>query len=375
MSTNPRARAWIEIRAAALTANYERIRAQVGPGAGVLPMVKAEAYGLGALEVVRRLEPRAPWGYGVATAEEGLRLRAAGVRRPVVVFSPAPTGSLEAGVRAGLVFSVGSRRAAREIAECSERTGRVTELHLEVDTGMGRSGVDWRRGREWLERFQRALGSGARWSGLYTHLHSAETDPASVRTQLDRFAGWAERVPAGARVVCHALNSAGVFRSPERALDLVRPGIFLYGGACGPGAPAPEPVIRLRARVVDVREVPPGTTVGYGATYRARSRERWATLAIGYGDGLPRALGGCGHALVSGRRVPIVGRISMDVTVVNITGLGGVGVGDIATLIGDDGLARITLDEVAGRAGTISYEVLTGLTGRVPRVWDDVDDG
>ena len=123
--------------------------------------------------------------------------------------------------------------------------------------------------------------------------------------------------------------------------------------------------------VVHVRDVPEGTTCGYGATYTSRGPERWATLSIGYGDGLPRALGNRGHALLGGRRVPIVGRVSMDVTVVNIGAAGGVGVGDVATLIGRDGAEEITVDEVAALAGTISYEVLTGLTRRLPRIWSD----
>ena len=155
----------------------------------------------------------------------------------------------------------------------------------------------------------------------------------------------------------------------------MRPGIFLYGGEIGEGQPRPIPVVSLRARVVHTRDAAPGTTLGYGATYRARGAERWATLSIGYGDGLPRVLGNGGQAIVRGRIVPIIGRISMDVTVVDITGVAGVGLGDIATLIGSDGDHTISLDDVASRAGTISYEILTGLTQRLPRVWKDAAGG
>jgi len=177
--------------------------------------------------------------------------------------------------------------------------------------------------------------------------------------------------PAG--LMIHVLNSAGSFRTPEYAAVAVRPGIFLYGGEIGPGQPVPEPVVSVHARVVHISEAVVGATLGYGATYTATGPERWATLSIGYGDGLPRALGNCGSALLGGVRTPIVGRISMDLTVVDITHVLGVGVGDVATLLGADGQEVITVDDVAGLAGTISYEVLTGLTRRLPRMWMGLD--
>lgn len=167
----------------------------------------------------------------------------------------------------------------------------------------------------------------------------------------------------------HACNAAAAMRHPGYGADAIRPGIFLYGGGIGAGQAAPEEVVQVRARVTLVRNVPEGTTVGYGATYRSSGAERWATLGIGYGDGFPRVLGNRGSVLLSGRKVPIVGRISMDMTVVDITGHDGVEVGDAATLIGRDGESAITLDEVADLAGTISYEILTGFTVRMPRVW------
>jgi alanine racemase len=154
-------------------------------------------------------------------------------------------------------------------------------------------------------------------------------------------------------------------------MDLVRPGIFLYGGRAGADAD-PHPVASVRARVARVADAPPGATVGYGATYRARRPERWATLAIGYGDGVRRALAaGGGEALLHGRRVPIIGRISMDVTVVDVTEVPGVAEGDVATLLGRDADEEIRVDQLAARVGTISYEILTGLGPRLPRVYRD----
>ena len=181
-------------------------------------------------------------------------------------------------------------------------------------------------------------------------------------------------LPDGSDFMVHVCNSAGALRCPEFAADAVRLGIFVYGGRAGDDLPDPEPVASVFARVTFVRDAPSGTTVGYGATYTAERDERWAALGIGYGDGLPRSLGDRGHALICGVRVPMIGRISMDATVVDITGIANVRVGDVAVLIGSDGDATILLDEVADQAGTIGYEVLTGLTPRLPRIWID-DDG
>ncbi len=373
-----KARAWVQVRADALCRNYLRIREAVGPHVRVMPMVKADAYGLGVEKAVACLEGLDPWGFGVATVQEGIQLRDSGVTRPIVVCSPAPSGELETAVEADLQLSVSNLASLSEIADASRRVGRVTSVHVDVDTGMGRSGFDWRRAAVWLPEIAREdarQDRSVRWVGCYTHLHSADEDPASVIEQEERLSSVLDHlddVPAD--LMIHVLNSAGIFRSPGRAKALVRPGIFLYGGSIGAGQPAPEAVASIHARVVHTRDVEPGTTLGYGATHTSQSSERWATLAIGYGDGLPRALGNCGSALIHGRRAPVIGRISMDVTVVDITGVPEVVEGAVATLLGSDGDEAVTVDDMAGLAGTISYEVLTGLTPRLPRVWTGKDE-
>lgn len=373
MSTNPRARAWVQVRGDALLENYARIRGALDPAVRVLPMVKAEAYGLGASEVIARLDPLEPWGWGVATVGEGMTLRRAGVERPVVVCSPVPPDEIEAAVLHDLQLSVSSLTALHRVADTARAAGRIASVHVDVDTGMGRSGFDWRDAAHWLPEVSAGF-DGVRWVGCHTHLHSADEDAASVAEQWRRLREVLDRVaPVPDDLMVHVLNSAGVFRSPSYATALVRPGIFLYGGHIGKGQPEPEPVVSVHARVVHTRDVPAGTTLGYGATYTARRPERWATLSIGYGDGLPRSLGNRGHAIVAGVRVPMIGRISMDVTVVDITGLSTVEDGAVATLLGRQEDERITLDEFAERAGTISYEILTGLTCRLPRVWSDRD--
>ena len=233
---------------------------------------------------------------------------------------------------------------------------------------------------DWLPALTEAAGP-VEWAGAYTHLHSADADDAetaeaTIAVQWERLAGLRSRLgDALGSPLLHVLNSAGVFRRPALGNAIVRPGIYLYGGRIGAGQPEPEAVVSLHARVVHVRDALEGTTVGYGSTYVAQGDERWATLSIGYGDGLPRTLSNRGHALLRGIRVPIIGRISMDVTVVDITGVPEVEEGDEATLIGSQGAEAISLDDVADLADTISYEILTGLTPRLPRVWSDEKEG
>lgn len=364
----------------ALRRNLRRIAETVGPSSAILPMVKADAYGVGMRRVVECLEGERLWGFGVATVAEGMTLRDAGFAGRILVCSPAPLGETADAVTADLDLSISSLRALDAVVEAAAEQDRIPRLHVDVDTGMGRSGFDWRRADEWLPALREAAGTVS-WVGSYTHLHSADSDvasdaEASIDTQWERFDAVGKRLESevGSSLV-HILNSAGIFRRPALGNALVRPGIYLYGGRIGKGQPEPEPVVSVHARVVHVRDAPDGTALGYGSTHVSKGDERWATLSIGYGDGLPRALGNRGCALVRGARVPIIGRISMDVTVVDITGVPAVEEGDAATLIGTQGAEAISLDEVASLAGTISYEILTGLTPRLPRVWSDVEEG
>jgi len=371
MSNDLRERAWVEVNLDAVRANYETVRRHVGAERSVLPMVKADAYGLGAARVVRALEPLEPWGYGVATAMEGAALRELGVRRPVHVFTPLTPGAVETAARARLVASVSSVAGLEAWAGAAERHGPL-EFHVEVDTGMGRAGFDWRDTSEWAAAVHARTGARLRWTGVFTHFHSADAaDAMGVASQWRRFQDALAQLPVPLEDLCvHACNSAASLRWPEYGADAVRPGIFLYGGAAAPGVAGvarPRAVAAVRARLVQVRRVPPGSTVGYGATYQARGWERWGTVAIGYGDGLPRTLANRGSALLRGRRIPVVGRISMDMTVVDMADLEAEP-GEIVTFVGREGDAEITVDEVAERAGTISYEILTGLTTRLPRV-------
>ncbi len=365
----------MDVRGGALLRNLQRIREAVGPDAALIPMVKADAYGLGMPQAVRALRPAKPWGWGVATVEEGALLREMEPERPILVVAPVAPDSVPAGVAARLSFGISDVSFLSRVAREAERQDRDVAVHLEVDTGMGRAGFDWRTVREWGPRVAELMGGRVRCEGAFTHFHSADLEGAeSVKVQAERFGDAVSALPKGAgAAMLHLCNSAAALRTPELAQGGVRPGIFLYGGRPGEGLPEPEEVLAVRARITLVRQVPPGTTVGYGATYRAGGWERWATVAIGYGDGIRRALSNRGEALVAGRRVPIVGRISMDMTVVEITDVPGIEPGDTVTFLGSDGGETITLEEMARHLGTNNYEVLTGFTPRLPRVWQDAE--
>jgi alanine racemase len=372
MSNGPLSRAWVEVRLDDLRANFDAVRGVVGRGHAVIPMVKADGYGLGAERVVWALEPLDPWGFGVATADEGAALRRNGVRRPILVCCPLPPAAMETAAEHGLIATISDTASLERWLRAAG--GRPLEFHVDVDTGMGRSGFDWRESAEWGQQVRAIAEGGLHWSGAYTHFHSAdEQDPDSTQRQWKRFQDAVAQFPVSREdLMLHVSNSAASIRWPELAADAVRPGIFLYGGrAVERGVPAlarPRGVASVRARIVRILDAPPGSTVGYGATHRSAGWERWATLSIGYGDGLPRALGNVGEAVVRGRRVRMVGRISMDMTVVDISAVPDAEVGDVATILGRDHDEEITVDEVAERAGTISYEILTRLTARLPRV-------
>jgi alanine racemase len=349
------------------------VLAATGPGVGLIPMVKADAYGLGAVPVVEALASGLGqgelWGVGVATIPEGRALRGAGWGGRILVFTPVPDAEIRLAAESALTLCLSSVDAVRRLSDVAVRGGRELPFHIEVDTGMGRAGLPWHEAGDWAVRVREAA-RGVRWEGLYTHFHSAdEPDLRATDEQWTRFRDTLSRLPSGLRegLLLHVANSAAALRRRGFGCELVRPGIFLYGGAAGPDA-IPNPVVSLRSRVVLARDVEPGTVLGYGATYVARRRERWGTLSIGYGDGVPRALAtGGGMVVIRGRRVPIIGRISMDLTVVDLTDVPEADAGDVATIIGQEGEEAISLDEVATRCGTISYEILTGLSPRLPR--------
>jgi alanine racemase len=355
MTTDGTARAWVDVDLAALVRNARTVAAR--SGSRLLPMVKANGYGLGAVPVARALEALDPWGFGVATPAEGAELRAAGIARPVVVFTPFQPAWRDACLAAGLTPAIGDLAALAAWRE----TGRP--FHLEIDTGMGRAGLRW-DDHAALDAVADALRGGAACEALFTHFHSADTDDTATDLQWLRFQELLRALPGRPGLV-HVANSAAALRGPRFGADLVRPGIFLYGGHA---REAPEPVAALRARVVAVRRLAAGDAVSYGATFRARAPRTIATLAVGYADGVHRALSNRGRAEHAGRLVRIAGRVTMDMTMLDV-GRRRVAPGDVVTVWG----GAVTLDAQAAAARTISYELLTSLGRRLERRYSGGD--
>ena len=343
------ARAWAEISLDALVANARTVAGV--SGTRLLPMVKANGYGLGAPMVARALEAVDPWGFGVATVEEGTSLRAAGIIRPILVFAPLTPRLIPRYLAQDLRPAISDPQSL----DAWIGTGN-SPFHVEIDTGMSRTGFRWNDDATWQNRLRSAAG----FEGIFTHFHSAETDPASVEVQWGRLRQVVGLL-SGKGTLVHAANSAAALRGRAYAGDLVRPGIFLYGG--GAGGPVPEPVVKLRTRVVATRRINPGDTVSYGATWTAPGETLIATLGIGYADGVPRSLGNSGIVELGGKVAPVVGRVTMDYTMVACEGPSAVG--DIATIYG----GLVSLDQQAERAGTISYELLTSIGARLPRYY------
>jgi alanine racemase len=358
-------RAWVEIDLGALLRNGARVAEHTG--SRLLPMVKADAYGLGAVRVACALEELDPWGFGVATVLEGDELRRAGVERPIIIFTPVLPDEFDAVRRARLTPALGDAESIR----LWHPTG--LPWHLAIDTGMNRAGVPWRE----VGALRDAL-AGACPQGVFTHFHSAERGDGSRADQEQRFESALAALPVQPEMV-HAENSpAAAHRgsAKHRRWSVARPGVFLYGVGFGESAELqPEPVVAVRARVVDLRTLAAGDTVSYGATFRAERRTRIATLAIGYADGYRRAFSNRATVLVRGRRAPVAGNVTMDMTMLDVTDLE-CEVGDVATLIGRDGEELLTVNEVADAGGMSPYELLTGLRARLSRRYlsDGPDD-
>ncbi len=347
----------IEIDLSAVTRNARSLAHR--SGTRLMPMVKADAYGMGVGPVVRALDKLDPWGFGVATVAEGEELRALGVRRPVIVFTPLLESELAAAAAARLTPALGSPAT---IAAWQSHGG---PWHLAIDTGMARAGVPWRE----IAALRDVVAKSAP-EGVFTHFHSAELDDGSMQEQDRRFED-ALAALGLATVFTHTDNSAAVLRRGRSGRSAVRPGIFLYGGATVAGAPIePDPVAHLRAPVVDLRGCEAGDTVSYGATFRAAGLMRVATLACGYADGYPRNVGQDGRpgatVILRGRRVSIVGRVTMDMIMVDVTGIE-CALGETVTLIGRDGDDVVTVAQVGQSAGITPYEVLVGMNSRSPR--------
>lgn len=346
-------RAWVDVDLGALQRNAVAMARNAR--VPLLPMIKADAYGIGAVAAAGALRSVGVWGFGVAAVAEGEALRAAGVRERILVFSPVLPDEFDDMRRLEITPTLGDPSS---IARWTEGGGA---WHLSIDTGMNRAGVPWRRIGDVLDVVRQHPPEGA-----FTHFHSAECNDGSLAQQEERFRNAIAALPVRPQYL-HAENSPAIERRTPSPWNLARPGVFLYGVGGGGGALVrPEPVAHFRARVVDVRDVPQGEGVSYNTTWIARRDSRIATIAAGYADGFRRVLSNRGVALVGGRRVSVAGNVTMDMTMLDVTDVP-CAVGDIATLIGRDGDESLDVQEVAHIAEMSPYEMLVGLKLRVPR--------
>lgn len=364
--------AWAEIDLGAIAHNIRAIAAALRKPARVMAVVKADAYGHGAPHVARAAVDAGAASLGVATTDEGVQLRRAGIGVPILLLGSTPAEDAEIAVGHDLSVTVFDIQVARALSRAAGRAGRPAKIHLKIDTGMGRIGIAPAEAVA-LAGEARAL-SGVVLEGCFTHFAAADdADLASARAQLDTFRRVLRqldmaKIPVGLH---HAANSAAVLALPESHLDLVRPGIALYGIPPVPHLANRIPlrrVMRLRARVSFVKRVPAGTAIGYGHAYRAARTTTIATIPVGYADGYPRLLSGRGEVSIGGRRLPVAGRVSMDQCMVD-AGETSIRVGDEVELWGEE----VPVEDVAERAQTISYEILAGVSRRIPRVF--VRDG
>lgn len=368
---------WAEVDLGAIAANLLHVQSRLAPGVRLFAVVKANAYGHGAVPVARACERAGADGLCVALPQEALELRRAGLTLPIQVLGPVTEAEAAVLAAAGVAVTVadaeGLERARRGFG-MARAAGRATRLdvHVKVDTGMGRLGLPPEDAQTLVEHIMDHAADGLRLAGVFSHLASADDDAAFTEDQIEQFATLVAhlRPRVGSDVVFHLANSAGAIAYPDAQFDAVRVGIALYG--YDPLLRKSElplrPALSLHSRVSFVKRVAKGSPVSYGHTYHAPGPRTIATVPIGYADGVRRSLTGV-DVLVHGRRHPIVGRVTMDQILVEGPENWNVRVGDRVTLLGTQEGEAIWADTWAQRLGTIPYEILTAIGGRVPRIW------
>lgn len=366
---------WAEIDLDALAANFHEVRRLVGSEVKVMAVVKADAYGHGAAECARRLAAEGADWFAVALPEEGIELRRAGIEQPILCLEGFWEGQAGACLKYQLVPVIYRLDMAEAFESAAREAGVVADVHVKIDTGVGRLGVRYDGA---ATEFARALKHFAhlRVDGLMTHFASADDAARDSFTaeQLARFhvAHDSFRAAGHAPTFVDMANSAATFAHPATRGNMVRPGGVLYGlwrdVLQTPNEPPQlRPVLAVRSRIILLKWIGAGETLGYGCTFEATRPTLVATLPIGYHDGYARALSNRGRVIVRGQYAPIAGRISMDLTLVDVTDVRGAELDDQVTLIGTDGELSVTAEEIAKIAGTISYEITCGISARVPR--------
>ncbi|NOY69997.1 MAG: alanine racemase [Deltaproteobacteria bacterium] len=373
---------WTEIDLSAIYENVRALKVRLGPETRLMAVVKADGYGHGAKETATAALDAGASALGVARMDEALQLRTAGIDAPILIFGhtrPALTVKL---LSHGLTQTVWDVATARDLSDAAVTAGLRLCVHIKVDSGMGRLGIacgkdtDYNRAVDTVAAVHRL--PGLEVEGIYTHFATAdEADKACAMVQFKRFTTLLERLSAsGIHIpIRHAANTAAIIDLPETHLDMVRAGIGIYG--VYPSADVDHATVRLvpamslKSRVIQVKKVAPGFAVSYGHTARTTTSTLLATIAVGYGDGFPRPCSNRGKMLVRGRPAPVIGRVCMDQTILDVGHIPGVVPGDEVVVFGGSDDACIPVESLAKDAQTISYEILTGISGRVKRIYTD----
>ncbi len=370
-------RVYAQVDLEAVKENVMALKAHMEDHARMMAVIKADAYGHGSVPVGRYLEKLDfLFGFAVATVEEALELREAGIQKPVLILGYTFPYGYEAMIRESIRASVFREDMVREMSEAACRLGKAMKVHVKVDTGMSRIGISPDdSGIAFLQSIKEL--PGIEIEGIFTHFSRAdERDKSCVHEQLRRFLEFLGRVreECGLEIpIKHCSNSASILELPEANMDLVRPGIVLYGVYPSDEVRRDQvllrPALSLHSHVVYVKPLHPGQSVSYGGTFTAEKEMRIATVPVGYGDGYPRSLSNKGYVLIRGKRAPILGRICMDQFMADVTDIEGAKEGDPVTLIGRDGEDEITAESLGELSGRFSYELLCDLGKRIPRIY------
>ena len=356
----------------ALRWNFRQIRSKVGAQIKILSMVKANGYGHGAAAVAKTLAAEGSDAFGVATLEEGIELRQAGIHAPILVLAGAYPDQIDPFFGNGLTPVIHVLESLNELDTAAHSRNKTLNVHLKVDTGMGRIGLLAAEVDSWLPKIKNL--KALKIEGVFSHFSHAESvEGTYTQQQLRLFQNLLERLRAEgiAPPFVHLANSAATITLPAAYFDMVRPGLILYGVYPSPAMATQiclKPVLSWKTRILQLKKVPAGSSISYGQTFITQRESLIATLPLGYADGYSRLLSNRGEVLVNGTRAPVAGRVCMDLTMIDVTGIEKVQPGDEVVLLGRQGDAEISADEMAAWANTISYEILTSISNRVPRI-------
>ncbi len=371
-----------EIDLHALEKNLRQVEARIGTRK-IIPVVKANAYGHGAVAISKHLIQisKQVAMLGVASLDEGISLRNAGIKIPILLMTGCPPDGIPDLIHHNLTPALFDSQTLALLSRQAHKAGRKIGVHIKIDTGMGRLGLPVSSPHDVLDFIRKTVDcKGIRIEGVFSHFAEADlADLSFAREQLVKFKQISTRLARETGSYCHLANSAAIIHFAAAHLDRVRPGLMLYGysplqkkaGRTGKDLSL-CPVMTLKSRVISLKIVPAGTSVSYGRTFITQRKTRLAVIAIGYADGYPRRLSNCGEMIANGKRVPVVGRVCMDMTMLDVTAVPELSMGDWVTVIGKEGTQAVWADTLAQKADTIPYELLCGIREHIPRIYHNV---